>query len=390
MNAHPDQARRPLRVLHIAFTMHARGTETWLVNLLRRTDRSRVRMDFLTVEGERGLYDEDIRRLGGRVLPCPSPERKGAFLRGLRFILEKEGPYDIVHAHPFALSGLVLMQAARCGVPVRIAHSHTDRRQVREDRSLVRKMYMKLMRMLLNRYATAGLAAGEDAAQALFGPRWESDPRWSVMHCGIDLDPFRHADGGAVRQQLGLPPDVKIIGHVGSFHPEKNHDFLIGVFENLLKRRDKIHLLLVGDGPLRAAMEGRVREAGLDGQVTFAGVRQDIPALLSIMDVFVFPSLFEGMGLALIEAQAAGLPCVAAESVPADAAVVPGAVTFLPLLDSSLTEDPEIWAAAVSDCLDRGRVEGALFALEPSGFNLEKNVSDMTALYERLVRESAV
>jgi glycosyltransferase involved in cell wall biosynthesis len=373
---------RPLKILHIAFTMHARGTETWLMNVLRRIDKSRFQLDFLTVDGERGVYDPEIQALGGTLYSCPHPDNKGAFLRGLREVLETKGPFDVVHAHPYTLSGLALMQAARAGVPVRIVHSHTDRRKARRDKSICRRAYIGAMKKLIGRTATYGLAASKDAAVSLFGKRWDKNPRWNVMHCGIDLEPFKKAKSKReIRLELGVPQEAHVMGHVGSFHFEKNHEFLFHLFEKMATSDLKLHLVLVGDGPLKEKYQDRVKTLNLEKRVIFTGVRADIPDLLKAMDVFVFPSLFEGLGLAIVEAQAAGLPCLVADSVPQEASVVDGAVTFLPLENSE-----NQWIKAIKAALSAQEIdpERALMQVASSPFNIEHNVTMLMALYETL------
>ncbi|NCO03734.1 MAG: glycosyltransferase family 1 protein [Alphaproteobacteria bacterium] len=374
-------SQRPLRILHVAFTMHARGTETWLMNVLRRIDRNRFQLDFLTIKDEEGFYDKEIKALGGNLLACPHPSNKGAFLRGLKEVLEKNN-YDIVHAHPYTLSGLVLMQAARANVPVRIVHSHTDRRKATRDKSFLKQLYIKSMKKVLSKTATYGLAASGDAAKSLFGDKWKNDPRWNVMYCGIDLEPFKKMKSKKeIRTELGIPEKADVIGHVGGFHFEKNHEFLIDRFITLSKKNMRLHLLLVGDGPLKERMIDKVRTSGLEGRVTFTGTRGDISNVLSAMDLFVFPSLFEGLGLAVVEAQAAGLRCLVSDTLPYEVEVVEGAVEFLPLDNNEDNWEKIILERLQTTGIDRGR---ALAQIESSPFNIQHNVTMLMDLYETL------
>ncbi|NQZ13716.1 MAG: glycosyltransferase family 1 protein [Alphaproteobacteria bacterium] len=380
--ANHSKELKPLRILHIAFTMHARGTETWLMNVLRRIDRSRFQLDFLTINGEEGIYDKEIKELGGNLYSCPHPDNKGAFLRGLRQVLEEKGPFDAVHAHPYTMSGLALMQAMRTNIPVRIVHSHTDRRKASRDKSWVRRAYICAMKKLIKKTATYGLAASKDAAVSLFGQNWKNDPRWNVMYCGIDLKPFEKPKSKEeVRQELGISNNAKVIGHVGSFHFEKNHEFTLHLFEKMAKKNLKLHLLLVGDGPLKESVEESVRNLGLEGRVTFTGARQDVPHLLNAMDVFVFPSLFEGLGLAVVEAQAAGLTCLVADTVPKEASIVDGSVQFLPIEEASGKWKDSIKAAIEAGVGDK---KNALSQVKASPFNIEHNVTMLSELYDTL------
>lgn len=373
-----------LRVLQVAFTMHARGTETWLMNVWRGMDKSRFQFDFLTFEGEEGVYDSEIVMLGGRLIPIPHVSRRYAFLRQLRKAMIENGPYDIVHAHPFTLSGLVMLQAARAGIPVRITHSHTDRRKLQRDKRVSRRLYGWMSRRLIKGLSTAGLAASMDAASSLFGDQWWFDPRWQVMHCGVDLNPFQEAPSKALQAEWGLTDKSRIIGHVGAFHIEKNHEFLIRVFERLATSDPALVLLLVGDGPLRPEIQRMVRERKLEKRVIFAGERHDVAACLRLMDIFVFPSLYEGLGLALIEAQAAGLPCLISSAVPAEAEVVQGSIMRLALEDGI---DP--WVEKIRLLIDAPKPHPyhALETVEQSDFNIAYNISALSNLYERLYAE---
>ncbi|MCI5059499.1 MAG: glycosyltransferase family 1 protein [Alphaproteobacteria bacterium] len=381
---------KPLRVLHIAFTMHARGTETWLMSLMRRMDPSRVQMDFVTTQGEKGVYDTEIKKLGGTLHACPHPSKRGAFLRAFRKVLKDHGPYDIVHGHPYGFNGLLMLQAARMGVPVRITHSHTDRRKVRRDKSPRRNFYHWLMKYLIKRLSTHGLAASKSAATALFGKSWKRDKRWQIMHCGVDLELFKNLrPANEIKEEMNIPPKSQIIGHVGGFHFEKNHDFLIRVFARMTEKNSNIVLLLVGDGPLLENMKSLTRDLGIENRVIFTGTRTDIADLLSIMDVFVFPSLFEGLGLAVVEAQAADLPCLVADNLPEEAAIIDRLVNFIPLIEDE-SDEVDLWAGAVQNALSERRMNRAeaLKIIEASDFNIEHNVKNLTELYERLVKEA--
>ncbi|HFB98044.1 MAG TPA: glycosyltransferase family 1 protein, partial [Bryobacterales bacterium] len=181
---------RRVKVLHVIGQMNAGGAETWLLHVLRRLDPERFETDLLVHSSEPGLYDEEVKRLGARLIPCPPPNRPLAYARRLRRILERYGPYDVIHSHLHHLSGLVLRVGRSCSVPVRIAHSHNDTRSVDAGSSWARRFYLWLAKRWIRAYATAGWAVSPEAAAALFGPTWREDRRWRVLPCGIDLAPF--------------------------------------------------------------------------------------------------------------------------------------------------------------------------------------------------------
>ncbi len=274
------------------------GAETWLMNVLRHIDRERFRLDFLVHTTEAGAYDPEVRALGGRIFPCLGTRQPLAYARALRTILKTEGPFDVVHSHVHAYSGLVLRAAHQVGVPQRIAHSHCDTTTLDARSSVLRRAYLGLVKSWLHRHATLGLAVSRQAAVSLFGANWSGDRRWRISYCGIDLALFRAStDQSKPRvSEFQIPERAFIVGHVGRFDYQKNHKFLIEVFTTLARRNPDARLLLIGEGPMRSAIEEQVAWAGLQERVIFAGPRPDVPRLMTAaMDAFVLPSPhFEG------------------------------------------------------------------------------------------------
>lgn len=372
-------APKPIRVLHVVGAMNRAGTETWLMHLLRNIDGEHYYMDFLVHSAQPSEYAEEIEALGSKVIPCLHPARPWRYARNLMRILKELGPYDVVHSHVHYFTGLLLYLARRAGVPVRIAHSHSDTSRSDSMVGPARQAYLGLMKHLIRSNATAGLAASYKAAPALYGPDWASDPRWRLLYCGIDLEPFRQkTDHGRVRAELSIPSNACVIGHVGRFHEAKNHSFLVEIASEIAKLEPHMRLLLVGDGPLRPQIEQKIAQLELSGKVIFTGVRSDVPRLVSgAMDVFVFPSLYEGLGLALVEAQAAGVPCISSDVIPEEASVVGNLVRQM-----SLSRPPSAWADAVlamrNVVPDRSK---ALKDVERSVFNIETSANALCDFY---------
>lgn len=381
MTDHNKTARdKPIRVLHIAFTMKARGTETWLMHLLRRIDRTRIHMDFVTTEGQKGFYDDEIKALGSTLYPLPPPSERKEFIKAFRALL-KSNKYDIVHAHPYTFSGLIMHEAWKANVPVRITHSHTDRRTVDAKESIWKRIYYVFMKRIIHKCSTHRLAASLAAALSLFGKRWQQDPNSHLLYCGIDLLPFENTDKSVTRTSLSIPEDVKVVGHVGGLYEEKNHKFILNVFSKL---NNDHYLLLVGAGPLHKKLEEQAIALGIEDRVIFTGARNDVPSLLSLMNVFIFPSTFEGLGLSLVEAQAAGKYCVISNMIPRDAIINPDLVQRL-----SLTDDIVLWMRQIETFLQQKPYSKsmALSVAQSSVFNIEKNVAAISDLYESAVTE---
>jgi glycosyltransferase involved in cell wall biosynthesis len=380
--------RGTVGVLHVVHALDPGGIETWLLHVLRHAARDRFRMDFLVSRDPPGAYDGALRALGANVIRCPDPIRFWSFGRRFKRALGQFGPYAVVHSH-FNPCGYPLLWAHQAGVRVRIAHSHNACPELGDLPRPVRALFLPLAGHWVARHSTHGLAAGREAARALFGPAWERDPRRRVLYCGVDLTPFRApVNPGEVRKELGLPPDAFVVGHVGRFQPQKNHTALIDIAAELARREPRFRLLLVGDGPLRPAIARKVAEAGLTSRVHFAGLRSDVARLmLGAFDAFVLPSLHEGLPLVGIEAQAAGLPCLVSAAVTEELDVVRPLVRRL-----SLTSPPACWAEALLDlCNSRPahhRAE-ALRAVEESPFNIRSAVKQLEALYEEGLSSSA-
>ncbi|MGA8224532.1 MAG: glycosyltransferase [Candidatus Acidiferrales bacterium] len=370
-------AQKQLRILHVLGTMDPGGVETWLLQVLKNIDRDRFQFDFCTFGPRPGLYAPEIEKLGAKVLRCPKTANPAAFAHRFRTIL-RNGNYDAVHSHVHFFSGAVLRWAKAEGVPIRIAHSHTSN-DGKPD-TLVRRSYRKWMRAWIDRYSTHGLAASQLAAANLFGKNWQADSRVRVLYNGIDLSQFRQPIAKEeVRMELGIPLDAPMVGHVGRFVPPKNHCFLLEIAREVLKNRPEVHFLFVGDGPLRPEIEARTSAMGLSERIHFTGTRTDVPRLMrAAMDVFVFPSLWEGLPVAVIEAQAAGLPCILSETVAEEASMLPGQVTrLLP------SKAPEVWAVQTIGALGRTKASDdlVLASIAKTNFSVRQSISQLSDLY---------
>jgi glycosyltransferase involved in cell wall biosynthesis len=378
---------RPIKVLHILYKMNRGGTETWLMHILRHIDRERFHFDFLVHESKPGAYDAEAQRLGARIIHCPYPSWPWVYARRFKKILADYGPYDVIHSHLHS-GGFHLFLAWQAGIPVRISHNHSAVFPYLKNISYSRRLLTKMSYKMIGHFATAGLAASRLAAPGRFGSDWEADLRWQVLYCGIDLTPFRENIGPQlVRQELKIPADVLVIGHVGSFSKVKNHHFIIEIAIQLASRLPDFRLLLVGDGPLRPEIESLTERVGLRNRIIFTGLRADVPRLmLGAMDVFVFPSLFESLGLAVLEAQAAGLPCLISATIPEEVEVVQPLIWRL-----SLDENPSRWAEAVLAAREvKISQPEALRIMEQSQFNIEFSCRELAAMYQGQLKKTGL
>ncbi len=335
-----------IRVLHCVVGMNYGGYETLLMNIYRCIDRSKIQFDFMA--SLPGKYDEEIRGLGGEIYYLPFITKVGPFLykKNVLKFLRNHPEYHIVHSHMDKFSGLIMECAAKTGVKIRIAHSHS----VKNEGGLLYQIVKNYYGLKINPFATDLFACSRQAAEWLFKERAKEA---QIVHNGVDLERF-HPDALSRREmrlKLGINDDF-VIGHVGRFCEQKNHSFLIEAFEQIARKEEKAKLLLIGSGDLSESIKKTVQLKDLVQQVVFCGESDQVECLLRAMDVFVFPSISEGLGLALVEAQACGVPCVASEGVPKQADVS-GKVRFLSLESGAQRWSDEICAlrdAAGFDC----------------------------------------
>jgi glycosyltransferase involved in cell wall biosynthesis len=368
---------RPVRILHVVARMDRGGIETSLMHLLRTVDQRRYQMDVMTLSTQPGAQDDDVRALGSRIIPCPEYRRPWRFARDGARVLQEFGPYDVVHTHTHYSGGIVLRLAARHGVPIRIANSRMDTLQAETSDPLHRRVYVRLMKHWIRRYATLRVAISPAAAVALFGDLDGVE----IIPSGRDFRAYsEREDRPVVRAELGLPPEALVVGHVGRFYPVKNHPFILEVAAALFSRQPDARLLLVGDGPELDAIRRLAQRKGLSDRVIFTGARADVPRLLKgTMDAFLFPSHHEGLGMAVVEAQAAGLSCVISDRLPQEIDVVPALIHRL-----SLDAPPTVWAERILDATRAprpARLE-ALRAVRSSDFDIDQTVRRLQQVYD--------
>lgn len=323
----------PIRVLHILQRMEAGGTQALLMNIYRKIDRTKVQFDFLVVYKEKQFYDDEIEKMGGHIYKLSFREDLNLpkFQKELADFFAQHHEYQIVHCHAYTIGYFCLKAAKKAGIPVRIAHSHSN--AAVHDVKLPLKL---IMQKLFTIYSTDLFACSEEAGKFAFKAK-----KFGIVQNAIDSQKFI-ADAN-IREEIRKALRVEnkfVVGHVGRMQPEKNHDFLIDVFAELKKSKPDAELILIGTGPLEDKVKGKVAEKGLSNCVHFLGNRKDMNRIYQAMDVFVFPSLFEGLGIVAIEAQAAGVPIVCSEGLPPETDITP---IYRKLL---LSDGAEKWANA--------------------------------------------
>lgn len=319
----------PVRVLQIVTTMNRGGLETMLMNYYRHIDRTKVQFDFLVHRQEEGDYEKEILSLGGNVYRVPplNPFSPGYYKALNSFFSEHR--YDVVHSHLDCMSAVPLSVAKRHGVNHRFAHAH-NKSQDKDIKYPIKLLFKKFIPIFANRL----FACGKEAGDWMFNGK-----SYSVINNAIDAKEyiFNAEKREKKRRELSLGNSFTVC-HIGRFNPQKNHSFIIDVFYEILKLDPQSKLLLVGVGDGQINIQEKVRKLNIENNVLFLGLREDIPDLLMASDAFLFPSLYEGVSLATIEAQASGLPCVFSDQIPYECKVS-DSVTFV-----SLKESPCVWA----------------------------------------------
>lgn len=322
--------QEPIRIAQIIGKWVGGGVESVVMNYYRHIDRTKIQFDFICDEDSTNIPYDEIEQLGGRVILVPPYQKVFEYQKELIKIF-KDNNYKIVHSHINTLSVFPLRAAKKAGVPIRIAHSHSTTNKKEWKRNLVKQVLRPFSKV----YATDYMCCSELAGRWLFGNKEYDKGNVYLLNNAIDLDKFKYNEKirKEKRKELNIKDDTLVIGHVGRFVEQKNHRFLIDIFNEVHKQKENSILLLVGQGPLMEEMKEKVKILGIEDKVIFLGQRNDVNELYNAMDLFFFPSLYEGLGMVLIEAQANGLPCIASTEIP-EIADISNNVQFYNLNDS--------------------------------------------------------
>ena len=364
----------PIRVLHVIGIMNRGGAETMIMNLYRNIDRNKVQFDFVENSSEPAAFDEEILSLGGKIYRCPHYNGKNhfAYVKWWNTFFQKHsGEYPIVHGHLGSTAAIYLSVAKKHGAYT-IAHSHSA-----GSGSAMYRMFAYPTRYIADKF----FACSKDAGISRYGKTVGNDSvRCQVLNNAIDARrfSFNQETRKQVRSELHIAENAIVIGHVGRFVEAKNHLFLIDVFADIRKRDPNAVLLLIGDGERRAEIQAAIAEKHLDDAVILTGVRSNVWDFYQAMDVFVFPSVYEGLPVSLVEAQAAGLPCCVSSNVPKDSAIT-DLVQFISLEDRS-----EKWAEIALRSVKTSRPD-MLSEIQNAGFDVISTANWLENFYLNVV-----
>lgn len=362
------------KVLLVTGSLRVGGLETVVMNCARHMPSSEYIFDFLCWDKEVGEFENEAKILGGRVIKISSPHSGYyKFYKRLKKIMKTEGSYDIVHSHVFFLTGIVLSAARSCGVKTRIAHSHSIQRK--NDDTLWRRLYCAFMRKLINKNATVKCACSAATGRYLYGTE-EFDSSGVILPNVVNMASFEFSlsDRESVRQEFGISKDQIVIGNIGHMLPVKNHVFLLEIFSAYAKDNNAC-LFIVGDGPERENICAKISELDIEDKVILTGTRMDVYRIMSAFDIFVLPSLHEGLPLTIIEAMSNGLSYVMERSITAKE---------LSVFDNCINVDGYNafeWSDAIAKGIEKGRYHSKACIEQLSLFGVEHFREVLTKMY---------
>lgn len=358
------------RILHVVTSMDYAGIETLLMSIYRNIDRTKIQFDFLVHSQEIGDYEEEILNLGGRIYRVNKINviRIRDYENQLFEFFIKHPEYNIVHSHLNTFSKHVLKAAEKANVKFKIAHSHASMPPIS-----IKTIIKWISKQNLNKYADYKFSCSKKASQWLYG----TTDNVTYFRNSINTKEFVFNPKlrNQVREDLELEGNTLLVGHVGNFFKIKNHDFIIKVFEKLKEKEKNSKLLLIGSGEYKKTIIHLAKRIGIEEDIIFLGSTDKVNEYMQAMDVFIFPSHREGLGMVTIEAQAAGLRIVASENIPRETQVTP-LITYI-----SLKEDIEVWVDTLLDANTKETRQDTSEMIISEGYDIEKNVQFLERFY---------
>ncbi len=352
------------------------GAESVVLNYYKFIDKKKFKFDFICESDSTNIPYELINKLGGKVILVSPYENTSKYISDLTEVFKK-GKYDIVHSHTNSLSYLSLKAAKKAKIGVRIAHSHNSSIKL-EQGQLLKNIY----KILLKQNATHFFACNEESGKFLFGEKEFNNGNVFVISNAIEVNRFKYNKKTRIkmRKEMDIEQDDIVIGHVGRFVSQKNHEFILNLFKAIHDKNSKTKLLLCGQGPLMTEIRDKAYSMGIYDDIKFLGQVNDIEKYYQAMDVFVLPSFYEGYPLTLVEAQAAGLLCVASTEVGEGCMLLDS--TSLLGLDTAI----RIWRKLIIDSLDNFKRVDTSNIIKEKGYDIEDAVKKLEAKYIELLK----
>lgn len=362
----------PIRILQILNHMDYGGIEAVVMNYYRHIDRTKIQFDFAVSRDSVLPQRKEMKELGGNIYLLPPISHVAGYHRAVKKLIQSHG-YDIIHCHMNTLSVFPLFAAYRAGAKVRICHNHTTAHRGEGARTILKY----LLRSMNRWFATDYFACGEYAGKWMYGKKAMQTGRVYIMRNAIDVEKFRYNTITRISMRMKMDlVDKFVVGHIGRFMYQKNHEFLIDVFSEVHRRNEDAVLLLVGEGELEGHIKKKVKRLGLEKNVIFYGTSEDTSKLYQVMDVFCLPSFYEGLPVVAVEAQMNGLTVVSSWNVTPEIAVLNS------YRQVALENNPSVWAEEIlkADIRESSR-QNAWKVMEKSGFSIEEEAGKLEKWY---------
>ncbi len=372
---------KPIRVAHVIGKWVGGGLEAIVLNYYKHLDRSQIQFDFIIDIGSPRIPKEEIEKLGGNIIIVPQYEDTFRYINSL-VKLFKEQKYSIVHSHINTMSVFPLFAAWYSNVPIRIVHSHSTSNKKEKKKDIMKKC----LRPLSKWFATDYFCCSELAGRWLFGNRTYNQHKVYLLNNAIDTQhyQFNLLNRKIKRKELSLNQSQIVIGHIGRFVVQKNHDFLIKIFQEIHKKNEDTVLVMVGEGPLLEEMKQKVNRLNLSDCVIFTGQRDDTNQLYSAFDMLLLPSLYEGLPVVGVEAQTSGLLCVLSDDITKETKVLETTQLL------SLSLDEKTWAQQSMSYFYGFQRKDTSQLLVEKGFDINYEAYKLERKYKELLQKSNI
>lgn len=374
--------QQPIRVLHFIGSMTNGGAESYIMNQYRNIDRTKVQFDFLTTREGEYAFNEEIRRLGGKIYVVRSPKEQGAlgYVRDIVKVLKNDKRIKVVHSHTLYSCGYSVLAGFLGGVKIRISHSHNTKKYT--DGGLKRKLYQFVMRSLILTFSTNYFACGQEAGVNLYGKRYLKSKKSKFIPNSVDIDRFELTSTeqrSQLKQSLGIAENLPVYTNIGRFTEQKNHKYQLKIIKALKQAGHDFRYLMVGQGELMDDIQKLAEDMDIADKIIFTGARQDIPDILSITDLFVMPSLYEGLPVTMIEAQAAGVPCACSDTITHQADIGLDMISYIGISDDDLPK----WEKACTGFpkKDQFKREKIVQQLKQLSFDSKAGAQNLCSIY---------
>lgn len=366
-----------IRVAQIMGKWIGGGVESVVMNYYRNIDRSKVQFDFICDNDSTNIPYEEIEKLGGNIILVPPYQKIFSYQKELTKIL-KENKYPIIHSHINTLSIFPLAVAKKVGIPIRIAHSHSTTNKKEWKKNCLKQVLRPFSKIFATNYFCCSQLAG----RWLFGNKEYDKGRVFLLNNAINIEKFKYDKTirNQIRKELNISDNTLVIGHIGRFVHQKNHEFLLDIFKEIHKKNKDSVLLLAGQGPLEKYIKDKAKEHHLDNCIKFLGQRNDANKLYQAFDIFLLPSLYEGLPVVGVEAQAAGLLCILSNAMTEETKII-STTKFI-----SLDETAQEWANITLKNYSCFKRQNTTTEISNNNFNIKKEASKLTNKYLELIK----